>query len=85
MFLVFLANKGMVYTNYETRDKTVNIDYIVDALRKFGKALHQLWPDLLPCEVVFPLGQYPSSPRPKIAGVPGQNKPPAGSQPPFIS
>ena len=41
MFLVFFANKGMVNTNYETRDKPVNMDYIVDALRKFGNALHK--------------------------------------------
>jgi hypothetical protein len=34
MFLVFFANKEMVYTNYETRDKTVNMDYIVDALEE---------------------------------------------------
>jgi hypothetical protein len=53
MVMAFLNSKGMVYTNYVPRGKTVNADYVIVALRKFLKALKAKRPDLFPGELFF--------------------------------
>jgi hypothetical protein len=51
MVMAFFNSKGMVYTNYVPRGKTVNADYVIVALRKFLKALKAKRPDLFPREL----------------------------------
>jgi histone-lysine N-methyltransferase SETMAR len=47
MVLAFFDDQGMVYTNYVPRDVSVNAAYIVNALRRFLKALRKKRPDLV--------------------------------------
>jgi hypothetical protein len=64
----------MVYTDNVPPGTTLNVDYIVGALRKFLKALHQMRPDLLPVERGFPLEEFSSSHCPGSADVRGQKE-----------
>jgi hypothetical protein len=73
--LAFFDNKGKVYTNYVPRGMTVNEDYIVGALKKCLKALHQKWPDLVPREWIFLQDQGSGSHPTENAGIPGQKSP----------
>jgi hypothetical protein len=50
MVLVFCDNKGVLYTNYVPRGKTVNADYIIDALGRFMKIVRVKRPHLAPWE-----------------------------------
>jgi hypothetical protein len=36
MVLAFFDNKGLIYTNYVPRGKTVNANYLVEALSRFS-------------------------------------------------
>jgi histone-lysine N-methyltransferase SETMAR len=47
MVLAFFDDQGMVYTNYVPRGVSVNAAYIVDALRRFLKALRKKRPELV--------------------------------------
>jgi hypothetical protein len=74
MVFSFFDNKWTVYTHYVPRVTAANADYLAGALRKFLKAHHQKWPDLVNVERVFPLGRCPSSHRLKGAGIPVPKK-----------
>jgi hypothetical protein len=47
LVLTFFGDKGMVYTNYVPRGMSVNVAYIIDALRRFLKVLQKKRPDLV--------------------------------------
>ncbi len=59
MVLSFCDDKGMVYMNHVPRGATMIADYIIDALKKFLKALRQKRLDLGPGDWMFHCDNLP--------------------------